>query len=271
VNGISITIPCNQLRMVPRLHNCLRSIRGQDYPFDLVDISVVYMISEDGALDDSGWEEIAACCHEFEAALIPHIHNRSGFPLSLARNVGARRAALPIIGFCDTDMVLHPETFARVSESVGHDAPRVRVATIRSLMSNMRGESASYETIDTDFFERARSTGEFAAGTGGCIFMATMFVHDLHGWDERFYGYGFEDWAMTKRLELRDVLVTDLTERFGIFAVHQDHGGREENAELHKQNEALYHEVLDGKAEAVALNTKSWGGLSSAATWRFPW
>lgn len=252
-NGISVIIPVTHSRLVPYLSNCLDSIVAQTCDTSLVDVTVVYTFNTETTDYPDKLESLAQLCQKHSAALIFQEHTFPDFPLAFTRNVGARRATRRILGFIDADLVLDPEMFAKVLEVLkGSGAAYAHVYRME------RGpDDPIFRNLEVKVFrENCKRCGTpDPCGRGGCFFVDQRSFNDMHGYDERFYGWGFEDNDILRRLENARVSVLPLM-RHGLFAMHQYHDHKPNHAWRAEKNRGL---MATG---SVKRNPDGWGGIN---------
>jgi GT2 family glycosyltransferase len=128
---ISVVMPCyNAERLLPECLAALRASRGVDFELVLV--------------DDSSTDRSRAIAEEHGATVVP-----SGGRLGPAgaRNVGVEHARGGIIFFVDSDVMVRPDTLARLADAFDRDpaldgviavqAPAMRFRNICSLYKNL--------------------------------------------------------------------------------------------------------------------------------------
>jgi predicted glycosyltransferase involved in capsule biosynthesis len=252
-NGISVIIPVTNSRLVPYLRNCLDSIVAQTCDPDLIDITIVYTYNIETTEYPDKLETLAQLCQEHSAALIFQRHEFPDFPLAFTRNVGARRATRRILGFIDADLVLDPEMFEKVLELLR--SPGSVYAHVYR-MDRGPGDPI-FRNLEVEAFRENCKTGNCdPAGRGGCFFIDQGTFNSLRGYDERFYGWGYEDNDILRRLENSRIRVVALMQ-FDLFAMHQHHPHKPNHWWRADENRDLM------ASEEIQRNPEGWGGITN--------
>jgi hypothetical protein len=247
----SVVVPVSSSLYAKRLTNCLKSIRAQSYPQRNIDIVVGYI--HDGRDDDP--TPIATACRENDATLVFHRHEHEYFPLSLARNVLARYCVGRDLVIVDADVVLHPELLEVAAK---HIDARQKVLGFHVVMMPGAPDAPCYSHFEADRFEKASRQGGVAPGTAGCLVVPWAIMARLRGYDERYIGYGYEDWDFTDRLEVAGyerINISRIERR--ITAMHQPHPSQHGSPAASK-NQEIYARV---KGRRPVRNLEGWGGL----------
>jgi glycosyltransferase involved in cell wall biosynthesis len=249
----SVLVPVSNPQYAGRLRNCLASVRAQSYGRERIDIVVAY-VHDGSALDAAS---IAALCREFDATLVFYRHQHTAFPLSLARNVAARYCVGRDLVILDADIVLHPKLLETAAPFFGDEVPET-VLRVDVMMMLGPPDAAIYADFDQVRFERSAKEGAVAPGTAGCVIVPWSVMEALHGYDERYVGYGFEDWDFTKRLPPAGVAVRNISTLVpSIRVMHQPHPSKHLNPH-HDESERIYKE---SQGTDPKRNPKGWGGL----------
>lgn len=254
--GIGIVIPVSSSKYIPYLNNCLASINAQQNVDGLIDITLVYTCLKDSVSRDEQVELLDFCQRfysVFPTSLLWFFHEFPDYPLAFARNAGARNTRRDIIGFIDSDLVLDPRILQKVIEFIPKYANAVCVNVYR-----MPQEPNSYifRELTPEMFEHNLRTGRRDnAGKGGCFFIERSLFEQIHGYDERLYGWGWEDNDLFRRLDnYKKKIVNLTTER--IFAMHQFHEHKKDYKSRYEQNR-----LISIQDKSIIRNPKEWGGL----------
>jgi hypothetical protein len=207
------------------LENCLRSLNDQiNIDFASFGVTLVCMHRED-ILDDTFqpavMEFLARKQYKFGLATEFCFCSGDKFPLSLARNIGARKATGDIIGFIDSDLVIDPMTISQMLKLVPEHC---KVAYSMVFRMPHRPPHEVYTISDINVFRTRRGEGTFEEkGKGSaCFFIDHNLFFEMRGYDERLTGWGFADDDMMIRLTMMKVRPLDMT-GYGISAMHQFH------------------------------------------------
>jgi hypothetical protein len=252
--GVSVVIPVSSGAYAPYLSNCLASLEAQGAGRKLFDVTVAYVYNPQYIESSKPLDGLVKLCMDHDVTLIFHSHSYPDFPLSLARNVGGRRATRRVIGFIDADLVLDPETFEVVIDMVPN---KCKAACVHVHRMDQRPEDAMYGQLSKKVFRENLKLGRFdRAGKGGCFFIERTLFHQLRGFDERLWGWGAEDDDMWRRLANARVQVAHLMTE-GILAMHQYHDHRSGFDHRAEENREMMSKALE-----TTRNPNGWGGVS---------
>lgn len=251
--GISVVIPISSAMYVPYLENCLVSIEAQTSGRTSFDLTIACVYNKQFIETDAPIKLLADLCTKHDATLIFHKHDHPDFPLSLARNIGGRRATKRIVGFVDADLVLDPETFEKVLELVPE---RCKAACLHVHRMPHGPEDPIYQGLRKEVFRQNLSLGKRDnAGKGGCFFIERNLFLYLRGYDERILGWGAEDDDMFRRVINSENTVAHLMTE-GIFAMHQNHGHRPGFDSRVEDNRRIMATSIE-----IVRNRDGWGGI----------
>jgi glycosyltransferase involved in cell wall biosynthesis len=256
--GISIVIPVSSAEYILYLRNCLASIEAQQDVNKLIDVLLVYTYNGELVSCIEEADLFMDICDEFSSVFTTDIvfykHELSDYPLALARNIGARHSTRRIIGFIDADLVLDPRIFKKTLEIV----PSLGKGTCVNVYRMPFGpKSPIYKELDEIRFINNLVIGRRDnAGKGGCLFIERDIFFRIRGYDERLYGWGYEDDDLYSRLEKFQVRIINLTS-YKIHAMHQLHKHKKnyrDRYETNKKTSIFY--------DGVVRNPDGWGGES---------
>ena len=139
----------------------------------------------------------------------PHhilIHNPGVFNKSWGMNVGYRIARGDVLVFTDSDMLFSSETIGRSTEAVLSDLDIVRPYS--HLIDMTQDQTAEYllngklpEQREIEQGLDRNYLGEKICLAGGMFVIRRNFFETIGGFDERFYGWGGEDDALSIKAE----------------------------------------------------------------------
>lgn len=252
---ISIIIPLSTRLRVRHADNCLNSIKSQllppGYSLEII-ISFTYLSSQTEGGVNRNQSEIEALAKKYGATLFVKRDCSPEYSLAFARNVGGMRSKGAILGFVDCDLVLHPQTLKYAIQYMSH----VSAVAVHCFRMKEGPENPIYRDLKN--FDNHLVLGKRDdAGKGGCFFIDRSLFLRMHGYDERFYGWGYEDVDMLNRLSSRQIMVGYLLSE-GIYAMHQYHEpntwSSDERAE---KNRLMVYSSSD-----FVRNPKGFAGLS---------
>lgn len=254
LSTVSVVVPISSVTYVPRIRNSIGSIRAQHYPQELVTVIVPY-------LTKGGTETLQPLLRvlwDCDATLVPHRYPSGHWRPSLSRNVGFRRAPGEVLACLDADATVHPLALVTAADCAKGGAP----ARVRTKMLKQGPRDPMFRDWTLEGFSRSQQSGRPAAGPGSLIVASEWDVHAVHGWDERYVGYGPADWDYVLRLERRACRqAVDVSDRFGYWCLHQAHG-RFVHDETVIANRAIYGKRLEDST--FEANEVRWGGLASS-------
>jgi hypothetical protein len=207
------------------LESCLRSLNDQlDIDFASFGVTLVCMHREDvldATFQPAVTEFLASKKYKFGISAEFCLCSGEGFPLSLARNIGARKSTGDIVGFVDSDLVIDPMTISQVLKLVPEHC---KVAYSMVFRMPHRPPHEIYAISDINVFRTRRGEGKFEKkGKGSaCFFIDHGLFFKMRGYDERLVGWGFADDDMMIRLGMLKTHMIDMT-GYGISAMHQYH------------------------------------------------
>ena len=155
------------------------------------------------------------------------------FNKACAQNLGAAGSTLPYLFFCDCDIVLDPETIARLLERL-HNAPGsfATLAGVRESELNSRGGRhvvcfgyvQRIRTADGRLLQIVDNEEDAENGTRqapGLLLVRRSDFLSIGGYNSRLHGWGWEDQDMIGRLTLGAGL-TRIQEGVALHLSHDD-------------------------------------------------
>jgi glycosyltransferase involved in cell wall biosynthesis len=185
----AVTVVVPAFRRATQLRNCLEALAAQDYPTWLLEVVVV---------DDGSPQPLAPVTEDFAARLRISVHRQRNAGPSVARNVGARRAAGALLAFTDDDCEPAPD-WVRELARAHLDAPTAILGgTVVNALPDDRCAQASqllvsflHQWFADDQFSRFFTSNNLAVGRGVFLSMA--------GFDTSFSKPGGEDRELCER------------------------------------------------------------------------
>lgn len=221
--SIDIVIPICDGWRVPYLQNCLNSLRNQSNQKAIKNIILAF--APPGYNRNRTDNEHIASKKDIEQLAqiygVIFVDGQNDYPLySLAysRNLGAKRAKSLIVGFIDCDLVLHPKTIEHILLYMG---PAQATCVFASRMP-YKPENEVYRDFTNFSKNICKGTRDTAGKGGGCFFIDRLLFNRIGGYDERIFGWGFEDVDMLNRLQNESCMIGNLISE-DIFAMHQYH------------------------------------------------
>lgn len=251
---LSVVVPISTTKYIDRLKACVASVEAQDYPQNKIQLILTYLARGRITEDIS---PLRIFCEAHGALLVEYVHQEAGWPPSLSRNVGYRKSEGDILVSLDADGVLDKRTFRVAVERMKKARCAVRVRT--SLVPRPPGAPIFFKLGEKQF-QRSVDLGKKAPGPGCCILATRTAVFEIHGWDEKYVGYGPADWDFVERLEKAGYPVVNLSGEEGIWTLHQEHK-RILGTPLQHKNRG-YHERSKLNSDPKR-NARWWGGEKS--------
>lgn len=260
---LSIIISCSDDRYAPRLIRCLHAIRGQ-IGVRHQDIEVVISCVHNQVATGKT-KRLREIANQYNAVFVEGIHHNDVYNLSLSRNFGAVRANGEVLCFLDVDIVMDPEMVRYALMSI------TRHNYVVSLVTYMPRDvdSSVYQSTDIKRFRQFAKNGRLGKrGLGGCVFMYASMHQAVGGYDEAFVGWGGEDNDMCARLGKLNIEQINLTNKFGLVAIHQWHpqNRRHDESDYRAKN----WERLDDERLPIVRNPQIMGGYSAGITTMVP-
>ena len=246
---IDIVIPLSGTMYLPHLRNCLASISRQTFPQEDIGITISCVMYESVDV-----EPLANLCMEHEAALIFTKRRHKSFSRGFALNVGARYGSRSLVAFVDADVYLHPRT---LQVAAGQCATAV-MAVIPVVRTDNGPKHPVWTTGNLnrdDFWRKFIADLPYAKGGYGNAVVRRPVFEQMHGHDERFFGWGGIDTDIYFRM-LKSGRVVDLDEVGLLRALHQKHKPpvSKRDPENTKRNRRLLDQSKD-----IVRNPNRWG------------
>jgi GT2 family glycosyltransferase len=250
---ISVVIPIGGEWYLPRLENCLRSVRFQTLKADEVIIAYVHKLDEDVPREEL--YEITQ-----DDLLSIREYDLPGFPTALSRNIGIKRASGNIIITVDADTYLHPKTLEVCNLILRRSKCFVRIKT---RMMPYEPENKVFQIKNEKEYVKRSSEGKWAPGPGCVIASTKKAMNDIGGWDERFYGYGpvvLDVCARLRKAGYKEAVLPNAFKRSHVCCMHQHHERvrDQQMSDLRKRNIRYYENTLKKTTEPLR-NKKGWG------------
>jgi len=249
----SIIIPTRD-RYGHTLRNCLKSVELQTLqPLELI-------VVDYGSTEEN---------HAKLMSLLPdctvyRCKTDAPWSLSVARNIGLRRATARTSCALDADLIMEPRVL-EVAHQIHSAHPRVYMSS-HVILLDPAALSPAKLTLPQGYKQLAQARWAYLTeGWGGFVSAPTEWWHECRGFDERFTVWGWEDVDMWKRAARagmsRRRIISASEEGTAIYHLHhpsipldaQKTGDREIMAVI-KQNER-WTKVTKG----VRRNDENWG------------
>jgi glycosyltransferase involved in cell wall biosynthesis len=207
------------------------------------------IVSDQGSVDDI-LDEVTAVCKKYGATLVSTEYDADApWSIAKARNVGLQASdGTGEWVFCvDADIVVPPGFLQALKDHIAKN-PSQGVAPIVTEMGRHLKTSEVYGTG----WEEEQTFGERIGS--GLSALPVGLVKEVHGWDEKYVGYGSEDIDLLVRLDRTRGFRTEAWQD-GPRLYHQPH---EEDHWRGKENLARSVARMQGEL-GWEVNTKGWG------------
>jgi glycosyltransferase involved in cell wall biosynthesis len=234
------------IRNIPdhRIRNALDSIRSQDYPKDLINIILV---------DYSSMQEFVphyeSLCENYDAEYI-RLENKPIWNKSHALNIAIKKATSKYLLSTDADIIFEINYIKAAIQILQKNPYHYILARCLDAPKGAMNE--------TDYFKlKASSTYRSDTVNRGINMALTHYYHTIHGYDERYIGWGAEDDDLIKRFRLLGLKKKDISHISSY--IHQWHPQRwgSANGEQREKNEEYFL-----KNHTIVRNQDGWGEIN---------
>jgi glycosyltransferase involved in cell wall biosynthesis len=227
-----------------RIINAFDSIRTQDYPKELIKIILV---------DYGSVEELIPkytfLCEKYDAEYI-RLDNRPIWSRSHALNIAIKRAKSKYLLSTDADIMFEINYIKEAVKELQRDLYQYILARCLDAPEEAMNE--------TDYFKlKAISTYRSDTINRGINMTLTHFYHKIHGYDERYTGWGAEDDDLIKRFRLVGLKKRDISHISSY--IHQWHprSWGSVNDEQRNKNEDYFM-----NNHSIVRNKDGWGEIN---------
>jgi glycosyltransferase involved in cell wall biosynthesis len=233
------------IRNIPdhRIRKALDSIRNQDYPKDLTKIILV----DYGSMQEFT-PNYKRLCENHDAEYI-RVENKPIWNKSHALNIAIKKAKSKYILSTDADIIFENNYIREAVQLLQKNQYHYILARCLDAPEN-RLEEKNY------FALKAVSTYRSDTVNRGINMTLTHYYHKIHGYDERYAGWGAEDDDLIKRFRLLGLKKKDITHISSY--IHQWHPKRWGliNDEQREKNEEYFL-----KNHSIVRNHEGWGEI----------
>ena len=246
---IDVVIPISGGMYLGHLKNCLNALARQQLPRENIGITVSCVMHE--KIDSAA---LARLCMEHAATLVFSKPPNKVFNRGFALNVGARQGSRQLIALVDADVVLHQSTLLTASRCC-QSAVMAVVPVARTQFPSDHKVWTSGKLENRNFWDKLVAKCEYAKGGFGNAVLQRRVFEQVHGHDERFFGWGGIDTDLYYRC-LKVGQVVDLGDVGLPRALHQSHPTppSRKNSKYTSRN----RELLAG-SHSIVRNSKRWG------------
>lgn len=253
--GITVVIAIKD-RYDHKIINSLKSIRNQDYPQNLIKITIVDYDSKEKMI-----QKFKDICKKYNVKFI-RVEKKPIWNRAHCLNIGIKRAKTKYVLTSDVDIIYEKNYITEAVKALQKnpfqvilcqcmDSPAKMVISDKTLKEydNLRKKSKYRSEV------RNIPSHHYFFGKGINLTL-TYFYHKINGYDEKYIVWGKEDDDLIKRFNLLGLQVKDITNRTSY--IHQWHT-RVENKEFKKQveiNEKYLH-----NNHSIMRNKEGWGKI----------
>lgn len=245
--GVSVIVPFGYRDTTTRVENCVLSILGQTY-IQRSQLEVILVNIERDSL------HVIPVGFSGAVRKLTTIKASKYFPLSLARNLGAKQASFDTVAFVDSDMLLDPETLCRSLQY------RLDLVTVWAVYLDEVYSTNDIAKNDVAWFRWAlRGRCPAHRGYGGLVQMPRAVFLAMRGYDEVYdAGWGTEDNDIVDRAIEYGCGWVNLSNTDGILALHQYHETKAAKRDLDVLANREYYKAT----ETVVRNIGSFGDIA---------
>ena len=240
-----------------RLRNALWSIRHQDYPQDLIRITVVDYDSEPDAAN-----AVRGLCEGFDVDILTAGPQRI-WNGSHALNIAIRRASTKFVLSSDVDVLFAPNYVSVQTETLNEQPIAMVCSQCQDLPESVNDQlaraAADDEPLDLAALKAVatpRTSGSRHPGINGAY---TMLYHHMRGYDEFYEGWGQEDNDIDRRFFYLGAARLSIMDR--TYYLHQWHpkfeGVANFDMDAIRERNRVYYE----SAMSIVRNPDRWGDL----------
>jgi hypothetical protein len=206
-----------------------------------------------GAIRDLG-----ALCAEFHATVVFKPETDPAFSLARAYNIGVRHGSREAVACLNCDVYFHPKLFSFAAQVLN----KGKMAVVPVARSDGEPGIGMFDEDIPRMAQNEEEWGFFADRLDcrrdgmGNAFYPRSFFEKAHGFDERLYGWGAEDYDLATRAEraIGQVHLLDLGCPKGIHIMHPASPTRE--SEMTERNRKIVF-----SSQSLVRNPESWGDV----------
>lgn len=249
---LTVVIPVRNIEW-KRLANCLKSINIQT-------LKKPEIIVSDHGSSDRNFKDLMIAVTPFPCSVLRY-PTKETWSLSMARNIGIRRASCRYVVTLDADIILEPKVLETIVSLHEQHPDTLILSTVR----NMK-EGFSKIKLPEDYKKISESSYPPRPGIGGLMSADIKWWYYVRGFDERFCGWGGEDDDLRRRAVKtnKDIVYLQPLEIPQTKVFHQWHPKPylvkskqltyQENTKLRKHNQKMYR-----AGGHLIRNDEKWG------------
>jgi len=241
---LTVVIPVRNLHWM-RLINCLKSIKLQT-------LKKPEIIISDYGSSKEAFKELMKAAKPFPCNVLRY-PTKTVWSLSIARNMGIRRAHGSHVVTIDADLILEP----KVLETVLSLHRKNHEALVVSMVRNLRPTNLNNIKLPQDYNRLRKQCSTPRPGIGGLMSATRKWWHKVRGFDERMKGWGAEDDDIRKRAKLNGKTV--------IYLQHQKIPQTKVFHQWHPKPYLIKSKQITAKkyGELAAVNRKIYSGYGT--------
>jgi glycosyltransferase involved in cell wall biosynthesis len=212
--SIDVVFPFSDMWLMPYLRHAAAAIQGQDYPAELIK---VYISHYHDPANREPITELAEFCREIRAVLVMNPWKDPAFSRGQAFNAGIRCGHGEVVACLDADVVVHRLTFDKLRPFLN----RGQSAVICVGRTELRPEE--FEPLEDAAWAALAENLDHCRNGLGNILVRRSIMEWMHGYDERYYGWGGGDTELYMRLNHHGEIIYSYDDEVCPKALHLWH------------------------------------------------
>jgi len=244
---LTVVIPSRNISG-PRIKNCIRSLQLQRLK------NFTTIIADYGSSPEH-FKELMKNLENFDCTIYRYQTDKI-WSLSIARNIGIRRATGEIVVTVDADLILEQD----VLNTIVKQYEEIENAFVVSCVCNLRKKINLRKIRLPIDYDKFRGKCKPRWGIGGLMSAPREWWYKVRGFEERMKGWGVEDDDMNRRANRdgRETLNIQNLELHNIKIYHQWHRKYTydpKHKNIWEKNYKIYKEYKD----IIIRNDENWG------------
>ncbi|MFA5132712.1 MAG: glycosyltransferase family 2 protein [Candidatus Paceibacterota bacterium] len=183
--------------------------------------------------------------------------NTSLFHKARALNIGLKKTTTKYVCATDADQVFNPSFFGVVHDLLMKN-PKAFVMCYTYFLykaPNFKPHELNYHAL----LKQVRASKSKLSGDGCCNGINKDFLMSVHGWDERYIGYGAEDSDMNLRARLRGYNIVWAHKYTNMIHLPHSRSTPYHSASYLSANRKMYY--TRRRIKDVVVNPRNWGEI----------
>ena len=244
-----------------RIINALKSIRNQDYPQNLIKITVVDYDSKKTLIS-----KFKRVCKKYNAEYI-RVNNQMVWSRSHCLNIGIKKAKTKYLLTSDVDIIFEKKYISEAVKELRRNPYQI-ILSICLMLPNISINKLDFKKLKKiakprqgeNVMTRKPLTDQEKIVAKGISLTLTKFYQDIGGYDEQFRVCGFEDTDLMKRLMKYGLTIKDISSK--TFYLHQWHPMYQKIKKIKN-----YHKAIEKNLQymrdnySIIRNKDDWGEI----------